>query len=258
MEAVNITFEILFMLFWVGFVSGLIDSIAGGGGLIALPALLFAGLPPQAALGTNKLQGSFGTLTAAWNYMRKGDVTLQKALPGIVSTLVGATAGTWLVQSLDPAFIKPLIPFLLSAVFIYTLFSGQLGKEDRAPRMGRNIFYLLFGLILGFYDGFFGPGTGSFWTVAFMVFAGFNMTRATGFTKIMNFTSNIAALFWFTLGGNVVYSIGFTMAAGQVIGARIGSSLAIKKGTGFIRPVFLMVVLFTIIRLVYISYISNA
>jgi len=258
MELVNITSEILFMLFWAGFVSGLIDSIAGGGGLIALPALLFAGLPPQAALGTNKLQGSFGTLTAAWNYIQKGDANLQQAIPGILSTLIGATAGTWLVQSLDPAFIEPLIPFLLSVVFIYTLFSGHLGKEDKAPKLSKNFFYMLFGLFLGFYDGFFGPGTGSFWTVAFMVFAGFNMTKATGFTKIMNFTSNIVALFWFILGGNVVYSVGLTMAAGQVIGARIGSNLAIRKGTGFIRPIFLMVVLFTIIRLAYINYIGSA
>jgi len=256
MELVNITPEILFMLFWVGFVSGLIDSIAGGGGLIALPALLFAGLPPQAALGTNKLQGSFGTLTAAWNYIRRGDATLQQAVPGILSTLIGATAGTALVQSLDPAFIEPLIPFLLSLVFIYTLFSGHLGKEDKAPKLSKNFFYMLFGLFLGFYDGFFGPGTGSFWTVAFMVFAGFNMTKATGFTKIMNFTSNIVALFWFILGGNVVYSVGFTMASGQVIGARIGSNLAISRGTGFIRPVFLLVVLLTIIRLAYINFSS--
>jgi uncharacterized membrane protein YfcA len=256
MELVNITSEILFMLFWAGFVSGLIDSIAGGGGLIALPALLFAGLPPQAALGTNKLQGSFGTLTAAWNYIRRGDATLKQAVPGILSTLIGATAGTSLVQSLDPAFIEPLIPFLLSVVFIYTLFSGHLGKEDKAPKLSKNFFYMLFGLFLGFYDGFFGPGTGSFWTVAFMVFAGFNMTKATGFTKIMNFTSNIVALFWFILGGNVVYSVGFTMAAGQVIGARIGSNLAISRGTGFIRPVFLLVVLLTIIRLAYINFSS--
>ncbi|MBW2682106.1 MAG: TSUP family transporter [Deltaproteobacteria bacterium] len=256
MELVNITSEILLFLFCVGFVSGLVDSIAGGGGLIALPALLFIGLPPQMALGTNKLQGSFGTFTAAWNYIKKGPATLREAVPGIFFTLLGATSGTLLIQSLDSALIKPLIPVLLLLVFIYTLFSGHLGKEDRAPKMNKNIFYALFGICLGFYDGFFGPGTGSFWTVAFMFFAGFNMTKATGYTKIMNFTSNIVALFWFILGGNVVYSIGLTMAAGQVVGARIGSNLAIKNGTGFIRPIFLTVVLFTIMRLVYMNYIS--
>jgi len=253
MELVNITIEVLFIMFCVGFAAGLVDSIAGGGGLIALPALLFLGLPPQIALGTNKLQGSFGTLTAAFNYIKNGQATLRESLTGIVFTLIGASAGSWLIQSLNPSFIKPLIPILLSIVFIYTLFSGQLGKNDRAPRMNKNLFFALFGICLGFYDGFFGPGTGSFWTVAFMFFAGFNMTKATGYTKIMNFTSNIVALFWFLLGGNVVYSIGLTMAVGQMCGARIGSNLAMKRGSTFIRPIFLLVILLTIIRLIYLN-----
>ena len=254
MELINITTEVLFIMFCVGFAAGLVDSIAGGGGLIALPALLFLGLPPQIALGTNKLQGSFGTLTAAFNYIKNGQATLRESLAGIVFTLIGTTAGSWLVQSLNPTFIKPLIPILLSVVFIYTLFSGQLGKSDRTPRMNKNLFFALFGTCLGFYDGFFGPGTGSFWTVAFMFFAGFNMTKATGYTKIMNFTSNIVALFWFLLGGNVIYSIGLTMAVGQMCGARIGSNLAMKGGSAFIRPIFLLVILLTIIRLVYMNY----
>ena len=256
MEFIAITPEIIFILFCVGFAAGMVDSIAGGGGLIALPTLLFLGLPPQVALGTNKLQGSFGTFSAVVNYTRKGQVTLRHGLTGIAFTLLGATFGAWLVQSLDPTIIKPLIPFMLLFVFIYTVFAGNLGNKDTSPKLRMNVFYALFGIGLGFYDGFFGPGTGSFWTVAFMFFAGFNMTKATGYTKLMNFTSNIGALFWFIIGGNVVYSIGLIMGAGQIAGARIGSSLAIKNGTRFIRPIFLTVVLLTVIRLAYVNYIS--
>lgn len=257
MDVINLSADIFVLLFFVGLVAGLVDSVAGGGGLITLPALLFIGLPPQVALGTNKLQGSFGTLSASYNYIRKGQASLKEALPGIIFTLIGATAGAWLVQQLDPAFIEPLIPILLLIVFIYTLFSKQLGFTDQSPRLNRTLFYVIFGLILGFYDGFFGPGTGSFWTISFMFLLGLNMTRATGYTKIMNFTSNIVALFWFVIGGNVYYHIGFTMAAGQMIGARIGSNLAISNGAKFIRPLFLSVIFLTIVSLMYTSYANG-
>lgn len=244
----------LLFLFLAAFIAGLVDSIAGGGGLIALPALLFSGLPPQLALGTNKLQGSFGTLSATINYIRKGHISWKQAIPGVVCTLIGAAAGSFLVQQLDADFIRPLIPIMLMVVFFYTLFSGRLGFEDRNARLPAGLFWFIGGLGLGFYDGFFGPGTGSFWTAALMIFLGYNMVRASGYTKIMNFTSNIAALTLFVMGGNVCYSAGLIMGAGQVLGASIGSSLAIKKGAGFIRPVFLTVVFLTIVRLVYENY----
>ncbi len=241
----------LFFLFVAAFLAGLVDSIAGGGGLIALPALIFSGLPPQLALGTNKLQGSFGTLSATINYVRKGQVSLKQAIFGVMCTFIGAASGSWLVQQLHVDFIRPLIPIMLMIVFIYTLFSGKLGFEDRKARLPSALFWLLAGLSLGFYDGFFGPGTGSFWTAGLMIFLGYNMVRASGYTKIMNFTSNVVALSLFMVGGNVCYSAGLVMAVGQVLGASLGSSLAIKKGAGFIRPVFLTVVFLTIVRLVF-------
>jgi uncharacterized membrane protein YfcA len=258
MESIDISFTMLLILLLVGLLSGFIDSVAGGGGLIALPALLFVGLPPQLALGTNKLQGSFGTLSASWNFITQKQVSLKKALPGIIFTLTGASCGALLVQFLEPSFIEPVIPILLLLVFCYTLFSRQLGLKDRRAKIRNSLFFTLFGLLLGFYDGFFGPGTGSFWTAAFMFFAGFNMTRATGYTKIMNFTSNIVALSWFITGGNVIWSIGLAMGAGQVIGARIGSGLAISRGASFIRPLFLTVVFLTIVRLAYINFFISA
>ena len=249
-----ITPEIIIILFTTGLVAGFVDSIAGGGGLITLPVLLAVGLPPWIALGTNKLQGSFGTLSSSYNYIRKGEVKLKDCISGIMYTFLGAAAGSWAVQMMDPVFIKHVIPFLLLFVLLYTFFSPQLGYGDRLPHMGINNFFLLFGIGLGFYDGFFGPGTGSFWTSALCNVLGFNMAKAAGYARIMNFTSNIVALSMFVVGNNVLYKVGIIMGIGQIIGARIGSNLAIKKGARFIRPIFLTVVLMTIARLVYANY----
>ena len=255
MPQIELSPHLFALLFATGFFAGFVDAIAGGGGLISLPVLMSTGMPPQMALGTNKLQSSFGTLIAAWNYTSKGEVEIKKTLVGILFTLVGALAGAWTIQRLDPWFLSYIIPLMLVAVFLYTLFSRNLGLVTTRARLSLNLFFMIFGLALGFYDGFFGPGTGNFWMTAFMVVMGFNMTRAAGFTRIMNLVSNLVALAMFVVGQNVVYSVGITMALGQIIGARLGSSLAIKRGGGFIRPVFLVVVFFTIVRLVYLNYI---
>lgn len=252
------TLDILTVLFSGGLLAGFVDSIAGGGGLIALPVLLSVGLPPPLALGTNKFQGSFGTLSASYNYIRKGQANLKESGVGIVFTLTGAGLGAGLIQQLDPGFLKNLIPVLLMVVFLYTLLNKQLGFKRRDALMPRQWFFMLFGLGLGFYDGFFGPGTGSFWTAALLALLGYDMTRAAGTTRIMNFTSNIVALCVFIMGQNVLYRAGICMAVGQIIGARIGSSLAIKNGARFIRPFFLVVVFLTIARLGYIYYIRPA
>jgi len=256
MESLILTPLSFFILFWAGLMAGFIDSIAGGGGLISVPVLLFMGFPPQMALGTNKLQSSFGSFSAMFNYIRNGQASIKDALPGIFFTFAGAVGGSWMVQQLDPAFIEPLIPALLLVVFIHTLFSGKVGLADQDAKISRNFFWFAAGTGLGFYDGFFGPGTGSFWTAGVMFFMGYNMLRAAGYTKIMNFTSNIVALTLFIMGGNVCYQAGLIMAVGQVAGALIGSGLAIKKGVAFIRPLFLTVVFLTIVRLVYLSYLG--
>jgi uncharacterized membrane protein YfcA len=242
------------LLFFTGLLAGFVDSIAGGGGLISVPVLLSVGMPPQLALGTNKLQGSFGSFSAAFTFIRKGTVSLDENIHGIIFTLMGAALGAWSIQQIQAGFIRYLIPVLLLFVFFYTLFSKELGTKPCRPKMGSHLFFTLFGLGLGFYDGFFGPGTGSFWTGALLIFMGMDMTKAAGTTRIMNFTSNIVALVLFILGGNVLYSAGLSMAAGQIIGASTGSRLAIKKGASFIRPMFLTMVFLTITRLIYVNY----
>lgn len=237
-----------------GFLAGFVDSIAGGGGIISLPVLLSVGIPPHQALGTNKLQSSFGSFTAAVNYTRKGLVDFKIILPGILFTAIGAGLGTITIQLLSAAFLKHVIPLLLAAVFFYTLFSPDMGSRESAPKMTARLFYLLIGLILGFYDGFFGPGTGSFWTLLFVLLLGLDLKKATAHTKITNFTSNIVALSMFIMGGKVLFLAGFIMGCGQMVGAYAGSRLVIRSGVGFVRVFFLTVVAVTVARLFYVTY----
>ena len=242
------------LLFGTGVVAGFVDAIAGGGGLITLPVLLSLGLDPRHALGTNKLQATFGSASASWHYAQSGTLPLKDCTRGFVLSLLGAALGALAVQQLDPSFLRRAIPVLLIAVAAYTLLKPRLGVEDLHPRMARGVFDLTFGLLLGFYDGFFGPGTGTFWTMAFMLGLGFNMTRATGYAKVMNFASNLSSLAFFLPGGNVCFAAGLTMGVGQVLGARMGSRLVIARGTGLIRPVFITVVLALTLKLLYDAY----
>ncbi len=236
-------------LFASGLVAGWIDSIAGGGGLVTIPVLLGFGLSPQVALGTNKFQASFGSFTAAAHYVREDVVELPDARVGIVWTLAGSAAGTLAVQQVRADFLNLLIPALLIAIALYMFFIPVPGEHEGRARLGKGSFYFLFGFPLGFYDGFFGPGVGSFWAFALMAGLGFSLTRATGYTKVMNFTSNIVSFILFLLGGFVLVLPGVVMAAGQIIGARIGSGMVVKRGARFIRPIFIAVVILTTLKL---------
>ena len=242
------------MLFGTGLVAGFVDSIAGGGGLITLPVLLSFGLSPPEALGTNKLQSTFGSGSAAWHYAEAKAVPLRDCARGFALSFFGAALGALAVQQVDPSFLRRLIPILLLAVAAYTLLKPQLGEKDLQPRMPHGRFDLVFGLTIGFYDGFFGPGTGTFWTMAYMLALGFNMTRATGYTKVMNFASNLSSLALFLAGGKVLFTAGLTMGVGQWLGARLGSRMVIARGTKFIRPIFITVVLALTAKLIYDNY----
>lgn len=244
----------LSLLLLTGLTAGLIDSIAGGGGLITIPVLLGIGLPPQIALGTNKLQGSFGSGSAMLTFIRSGTVKLRDCRVGIVFTAIGAVLGTCTVQLLAPVLLRQAIPWFLAAIALYTLLTPGLGHEEIHPRMKQETFFLVVGLLLGFYDGFFGPGTGSFWVMALMLGLGFNMSRSTGYTKVMNFTSNCASLIMFSANDAVLWREGVVMGIGQFIGARIGAHMVITRGTRFIRPVFISVVLAITAKLIWENY----
>ncbi len=242
------------LLFATGLAAGFVDSIAGGGGLITLPVLLSLGLKPQEALGTNKLQATFGSGSAAAHYAAAKTVDLRDCVRGFLFTLLGAALGTIAVQQVNPSFLRRAIPLLLILVAGYLLLKPKLGAEDLRPRIARAWFDMIFGLVLGFYDGFFGPGTGTFWAMAYMLGLGFNMTRATGYTKVMNFASNLSSLILFIIGRKTYFAMGLTMGLGQLLGARIGSRMVILRGTRFIRPVFLAVVFALTLKLLYQAY----
>ncbi len=239
------------VLFATGLIAGFVDSIAGGGGLITLPVLLNLGIPPAFAFGTNKLQASFGSGSATWHFTQLKIVVLRECGLGVLFTIIGAAAGTLLVQHLDPAFLKKFIPILLLAIAAFMIFKPQLGEKDIHPRMTQRLFYVAFGLLLGFYDGFIGPGTGTFWAMAFMLGLGFNLTKAIGHTKVMNFASNLTSLAFFLVAGQVYYRAGLVMGIGQLLGARIGSRMVVLRGTKFIRPIFLAAVFALILKLLY-------
>jgi len=241
-----------------GFVAGTIDAIAGGGGLISLPMLLSVGVPPHLALGTNKLQGSVGTFIAACSYYRAGLFRFQTIYKGLIFGFIGTVLGALTGQLISSDVLKKIIPILLVIIFIYTIFSPKLGMEDRKTSFNEFYFYSIFGFILGFYDGFFGPGTGSFWLFSLTCFLGYNIQKATAYTKVFNLKSNIIATACFALGQNIDYRIALCMAAGQILGGRLGARLAIKNGARLIRPIFISVVLSTVILLFYKSYFNSS
>jgi len=241
-------------LFATGLVAGTVDAIAGGGGLITLPALLSCGLPAPLALGTAKLQSTFGAGSAAWSFSRRGAVDLRECGLGFGVTALGSIGGAFAVHLIDPQFLGALIPWLLGAIVVYMVFRPKLGETSRHHRMERTPFYLVFGLALGIYDGFFGPGVGSFWTIAFVTVLGHDFVRAAGHTKVMNFASNLAALAFFAIAGTVVWLPGLSMGAGQLIGGRLGAHLAMTRGARFVRPIFLVMASLVALKLIYATY----
>lgn len=244
-----IEYWMLPLMFLAALAAGFVDAIAGGGGLITLPVLLSCGLPAPLALGTNKLQSSFGSGAAAWHYMRGGAVCLEDCHRPFIYCFAGAAAGALSVQFLHPELLKKGIPALLIAVGLYMLFQPKVGETDLHPRLNKGWFDFWFGLGIGFYDGFLGPGTGTFWTIAYVTLQGYNLTRATAHTKVMNFASNLSALLLFAIGGKVLLLPGVVMGAGQLLGARLGARMVLARGVRFIRPVFLAVVLIMTIKL---------
>lgn len=239
----------------VAVLTGFIDSIAGGGGLIMMPALLSAGVPPINALATNKLQSMFGTATAFASYARKGLVDWRSNWLTIAMVFVAAAAGVIVVQSVSSKALALVIPLLLMAVALYVLISPRMSDEDAHQRIGPSA-YAPVGAAIGFYDGFFGPGTGSFFTTTIVGLRGLGLTRATALTKLFNLTSNIAAVLLFAIGGHMFWLLGLCMAGGAVLGGWIGSHTAMRFGASVIRPLLVVLSLGLTARLLW-SYFAG-
>lgn len=234
--------------------TGFIDAIAGGGGLIMMPALLSAGLPPIHALAANKLQSMFGTATACFNYSRKGLVDWRANLLTIMLVFAGASVGVVIVQSIDTVVLDLVIPLLLVILAIYVLVSPRMTDEDAHQRISARG-YAPVGAVIGAYDGFFGPGTGSFFTATLVGLRGLGVTRATALTKLFNLTSNVASVLFFAIGGKMFWLLGFCMAAGAMLGGWIGSHTAMRFGASLIRPLLVLLSLGLTARLLW-SYFS--
>jgi uncharacterized membrane protein YfcA len=241
--------ESYLLLTGVAFVAGFIDAIAGGGGLLTVPAMLSAGIPPIATLATNKLQSSFSSGTATWSFGRKRMIDWRAYWPQVVVIFLLSGIGAWTVQSIRTAALDLIVPVLLVAVAAYVLLSPRMSDVDAHHRLGR-AGYLPVGGAIGFYDGFFGPGTGSFFTTSLVSLRGLGLIRATAHTKAFNFASNVGSLVVFLAGGHAIILLGLCMAIGSASGAYAGSHTAMRFGAKVIRPVLVLVSLALTIRLI--------
>lgn len=240
--------ETLALLGLVGLVAGFIDAIAGGGGLITLPSLLLVPLPPVQALATNKLQGSCGTVTAALTMLAKRQITLAEAWRPALTAFAGGAAGTLSVQWLPAGSLDVAVPFILMGIALYMLLAPRAGEVRGAPRLAEGPYRRWVVPLIGFYDGFLGPGTGSFFSVAGVALRGLPLISATAFAKVLNCATNLASLAVFVAGGKVVWTVGAVMAAGQMTGAYAGSHAAIRGGTRLIRPLIVTMCLAMTLR----------
>ncbi|MCP8884880.1 TSUP family transporter [Devosia sp. XJ19-1] len=240
---------ILLALMGAGMLAGFVDAIAGGGGMITVPALLSAGLPPVGALATNKMQGIVGTGMAVLTYWRRGYVNLPSLVPAIALTFAGSMLGALAVSQLDTSLLDIAVPVALIAIALYFLFAPKLSDSDKVARLPFGRFVPLLGFAIGFYDGIFGPGTGSFFTIGFVLLFGLGLTRATGNTKALNFISNLAALVIFIPQGHVVWPVAVVMALGQIIGGYVGARTGIRYGAKVIRPLVVVVSIALAIKL---------
>lgn len=247
----EISIELIGILFVVAVIAGFIDAIAGGGGLITIPALLMTGMPPALALGTNKLQACGGSFSASLYFIRQRAVKLSEVWLLILLTFIGSSIGTLLIQQIDSSVVRKVLPFLVLAIGLYFLFTPKLGEEDRQQRFSFVGFAFTAAALIGFYDGFFGPGTGSFFSLAFVMLLGFNLAKATAHSKVLNFTSNVASLLLFLVGGQIVWSIGLAMMVGQIFGGNLGAKMVLSKGKLLIRP---MVVIMSFIMTAKMAY----
>ncbi|QAT40684.1 TSUP family transporter [Clostridium sp. JN-9] len=236
-----------------GFFAAIVDSIAGGGGLISLPAFLLVGVSPHYALGTNKFAASCASFTSSVKFIKSGktDSKLLKYL--IPFTLLGAAVGVQIVLKIDQKYLYTMVLIMILAVGIYSLFSKTIGLEDKFTglSMGKIILGILLAFSLGFYDGFFGPGTGSFLIFGLIKIFGFDFVRAGGNGKILNFVSNITSLILFAFHGQISYLIGIPVAICMILGAKIGTEMVLSKGAKLMKPIFVTMSLAVAVKMLY-------
>jgi uncharacterized membrane protein YfcA len=237
----DIGFDMLAVLAAISLLAGFVDSIAGGGGLLTVPALMLAGLDPAQAIATNKVQGSFAAASATWTFGQKGLIDWRRAWRFALVAFVSGIAGALCVRFLPRSVLEVLIPVLLIVIAIYFALSRKVQDADASARMTSLAFGLTAPVAIGFYDGIFGPGAGSFYMLAFVMLLGYGVVRATAHTKLLNLASNLGSLMLYAATGAVVWPLGLVMAGASLIGAQIGSRIAMRLGVRIIRPLLVAV-----------------
>lgn len=234
------------------FLGGIVDAIAGGGGLLTIPALLSVGIPPAMAIGTNKLQAIIGSATTSYQFVKNGNINPKRLFPLMIAAFVGAVLGGFTISYLDNQLLKSIMPYILVLIALYFLFSSKLTSNvTTKQRMSMTIFCFSIGPLIGWYDGFLGPGTGSFLIAAFVGLLGFGLMEATMSSKLVNFATNLAALIILASAGKVLWSIGFLMMIGQFLGALIGVKLIFLKGNKLIRPMIVIICIVMAVKLAF-------
>lgn len=240
--------------------AGFVDAIVGGGGLILVPALFatFPGTHPATLFGVNKGASVWGTAAAAAQYARRVHMPWGALLPAILVCFGGAMAGAWVVTVISPEFLRKALPGVLLAVLVYTLLRKDLGRQHQPRFHGRAEVWAMgtLGLTIGFYDGFFGPGTGSFFVFLLVRWLGYDFLHASASAKWLNATSNLAALLLFAWKGHVWWHYALVMAVANVVGSVVGTRLALRHGAGFVRGVFLLVVTALIAKTAWDAYFA--
>ncbi len=242
-------FQYIFLAI-AGFLAQFVDAIAGGGGLISLPALLLIGIPIKIAAGTNKLGAVFGTTAAAYNYASKGYCNFKLILMLAPFTLVGAIIGTLTFLKIDSSFLSPIIMILIGVISVYTVFKKEIGTNYDFKGINKKTIVLgaCLAFVMGFYDGFFGPGTGSFLIFGLIKIYGFDFVHSSANAKFLNLTSNVTSLFTFLFAGSVDIKLGLFYAFFMVIGSYTGSNMAMKVGSKLIKPIFIIISIATMIK----------
>jgi uncharacterized protein len=237
----------------LGFLAAAVDAIAGGGGLISLPALLFVGVPPHFALGTNKFAATTASFSSSITFFRSGKVHSPLIKWQIPFTFLGAILGVWTVLKVSSAFLNKAVFIMILFVGIYTILHKNLGMADRFKGLTKlnTAIGCFFALAIGFYDGFFGPGTGSFLIFAFITVFGFDFVSASANSKMLNFTSNLASLILFAMNKKIMLLYGIPMALSMMIGSRVGTKLAIDRGASLVKPIFVTMSFLVAVKLIY-------
>jgi uncharacterized membrane protein YfcA len=251
----------IFIVTLASLLAGFVDAIVGGGGLILVPTL-FAVYPsavPATLLGTNKGASVWGSLFAGWQYSRRVEIRWRTLLPAVALALTGSFLGAWLVTVISSEFLRKSLPVILLLILLYTLSKKDLGHqhEPRFHGSAEKWAMALVGLIIGFYDGFFGPGTGSFLVFIFVRWLGYDFLNASASAKVLNVATNFAAVVLFAAKGHIWWHLVFPMAVANVVGSLLGTRLAMKHGSGFVRVMFIVVVSALILKTSYDAYLKN-